>query len=806
VFRNYLTIAFRNLVKHKGDTTINLVGLCVAFTAALLLFLSVYYEFSFDRFHKNVDNIYTLYFKTNKADKVEMSSSMATPLLPALKAAYPDVEHGVRYINHNAVVRHGEKKIQKNVKFTDADFFSMFTFPMVKGGDKNALSEPNNAVITKSAALAIFGTDDATGKMVELQLQGEWKSFLVSAISEDLPDNSSIQYDIVVRFEQHPDYASNATRWDNSNHNVYVQLKDGIKPSDFEKKLAPFVNQNFAESIQNLKRDGAKPGKDGSYIQMQLQPLKEMHTTKAFPTEGSVVSKEYLYLLLIIGILIVAIACINFINLSIGRSFTRTREIGLRKTLGAQRWQLTSQFWGEAFLICLLSFIVSCFAFYLLVPSYKQLFAMNINREILFSPLVWLGIAAVFFFITLLAGGYPAWLMSRFNVVEVLKGKVSFKRSNRLRNSLIVVQFSIATLLIICTIVSWQQVDYLRSKPLGYNRTQIISIPVEGEIDPTRALELMREKLASYPTVESISGIYDNLGRGLDGSSRTSKVGFDYKNKGITSNWMGVSYDFVKTLDITLLDGREFSKDLPTDSNAVIINEAMAKQLGEKEAVGVQLPVDEDGPPMQVIGVVKDFHFKSLHQEIEPLTLVLSKDFPIHYILVKARSNALPQTMQLLKDTWKTILPTADFKGSFTDQNIDRQYRREEKLGQIFVSGGTIAIVLSCMGLLAMVILIVTQRTKEIGIRKVLGASITSIVSMLSTDFLKLVAVSVFIAFPIAWFAMSKWLENFAFRINIAWWVFAIAGILATVIALSTISIQTIRAALRNPVKSLRSE
>jgi ABC-type antimicrobial peptide transport system permease subunit len=408
--------------------------------------------------------------------------------------------------------------------------------------------------------------------------------------------------------------------------------------------------------------------------------------------------------------------------------------------------------------------------------------------------------------ITLLAGGYPAWLMSRLKVVEVLKGKVSFKQSNRLRNSLIVVQFSIATLLIICTIASWQQIDYLRSKPLGYNRTQIISIPVEGEIDPTRVLEIVREKLSSYPSVESITGIYDNLGRGLDGSTRTSKVGFDYKNKGIKSNWMGVSYDFVKTLDLNVVDGRDFSKDLLTDSNAVVINEAMAMQLGEKTAIGAQLPVDENGPPMTVIGVVKNFHFESLHQDIEPLTLVLSKDFPIHYILVKAKANALPQTMDLLKDTWKTILPTAEFKGSFTDENIDRQYRREEKLGQIFVSGGIIAIVLSCMGLLAMVILIVTQRTKEIGIRKVLGASIGSIVSMLSKDFLKLVALSIIIAFPIAWLAMSKWLENYAYRIELAWWVFVIAGLLATIIAFATISIQTIRAAISNPVKSLRSE
>ncbi|MCW3106143.1 MAG: transporter permease [Segetibacter sp.] len=511
-------------------------------------------------------------------------------------------------------------------------------------------------------------------------------------------------------------------------------------------------------------------------------------------------------MLLVIGLLIVTIACINFINLSIGRSFTRGREIGLRKTLGAQRWQLTVQFWTEAFFICLLAFIVSAILCYLILPYYKQLFNLNINRQVLFSPSTWLLMLAMFLCITLLAGGYPAWLMSRFNIVEILKGKISIGQSHNLRSSLIVVQFSIAILLIVCTLVSWQQINYLRSRPLGYNRSQVISIPVEGDINPGKVLDLMKTSLQGYTNIESITGIFNNLGRGLDGASRNAAIGFDYKNREIKSSWMGVNYDFVKTLGLQLKSGRDFSKDFLTDSNAVVINEQMEMQLGEKDAVGTLLHIDDSAPPVKVIGVVKDFNFQSLHQPVKPLTLVINPDFQIHYILIKVKPTDLAGSMALLKNTFKKILPNSDFKGSFLDENIERQYKREEKLGQVFVSGAIIAITLSCMGLLAIVILVVTQRTKEIGIRKVLGASVKSIVSMLSADFLKLVIISAIIAFPLAWWAMNKWLQGFAYHITVSWWVFVVAGIATVLIALLTVSFQAIKAAVANPVKSLKTE
>ena len=806
MLKNYFKITLRNLSKHKGDTAINLTGLCVAFTSALLLFLSVFYEFSFDRFHKNANNIYHLYFNTHRAKQAELSGSMPTPLLPALKASFPEVKLGTRIINSAAIITYKDKKLFENIKYADADFLKMFSFPLIKGNAKTALGELNNVVLREGAAKAIFGKEDPMNKVLQIQINDKWKPFFVSGILAEMPDNSSITYELIVRFENNENYSKSLARWDNSNHDVYVQVAEGTKSEQFERKLLPFINQNFKEDIEKLKRDGAVPAEDGSYIQLKLQPLLKIHTDNSMNVEGAAISKGYLYMLLVIGLLIVTIACINFINLSIGRSFTRSREIGLRKTLGAQRWQLTRQFWTEAFFICLLAFIISTVIYCLVLPYYKQLFGMHIDRQILFSPAAWLLMLAIFLFMTLLAGGYPAWLMSRFNVIEILKGKLSVGQSKKLRSSLIVVQFSITILLIVYTLVSWQQINYLRSRPLGYNRSQIISIPVEGDVNPGKVLDLMKTSLQDHTSIESITGIYNNLGRGLDGASRNSSVGFDYKNREIKSSWMGVTYDFVKTLDLQLISGRDFSKDFLTDSNAVVINEQMAMQLGEKDAVGTLLNIDDSAPPMKVIGVVKDFNFQSLHQPIQPLTLVINPDFQIHYILVKVKPGDLAGSMELLKNTYKKVLPNSEFKGSFLDENIERQYKREEKLGQIFISGAVIAITLSCLGLLAIVILIVTQRTKEIGIRKVLGASVTSIINMLSIDFLKLVFISAVIAFPVAWWSMNKWLEGFAYRIHISWWIFAITGIAMVIIALLTVSIHAVKAAMANPVISLRTE
>ncbi len=781
----------------------------MAFTSALLLFLSVYYEFSFDGFHKNGDRIYRVVMGIQRSGHSERGNSMPEPFAPALKAEYPEVQYACRNSTGGCLMEYGDKKLGKNVRFTDPDFLKMFTFPMVKGNAATALSGLNSVVITQDMGKAFFGDKDPMGQTLRMQFSSGWEGFTVTGVLADIPHNSSIQLDALVRFDQLPGYAESANTWDNWNHQVYVQLRQDVNAAGFGLKTKPFMERHFAESIDRLKRDGAQPNADGNYMFVELYTLAGLHTDTVVGSEGSSVNASYLYLLLTVGILIVLIACINFVNLSIGRSFTRTREIGLRKTLGALPWQLAIQFWCEIVLVCLAAFVVSLVATYLLMPQFRLLFGMNIRPEMLLQPsLLALGFG-VFVLVTVLAGGYPVWLIARMEVADVLRGKAG-GRPARLRNPLIVAQFSIATLLIICTIVAWQQIGFLRSQPVGFNRHQIVSIPVSGEMAPARALELMRHELAGKPGILGVSGIYNNLGRGTDGSSRRSVMGFDFENREIKTTWMGVSHDFIKTLDIQLMAGHDFRLGNASDSNGIVINEAMAVQLGNgrkpETMLGALLDINEGEPNMKVIGIVKDFHYESLHQKIMPLSLTLDPRFGINYILVKVEANNLPASMDLLKATWNKLEPNGGWLGSFMDENIERQYQQEEKLGRMFITGAIIAIALSCMGLLAIVILVLAQRTREIGIRKVLGASVATIIAIIFKDFFKLVVIAILIASPVAWFAANKWLQDFSYRISIQWWVFLLAGLVTVSIALLTVLARAVAAATANPVKSLRTE
>ena len=415
-----------------------------------------------------------------------------------------------------------------------------------------------------------------------------------------------------------------------------------------------------------------------------------------------------------------------------------------------------------------------------------------------------LSIFVCFALVTLVAGGYPAWAVTRFNTVEVLKGKVKVSGSSGgIRNALIIFQFTMSVLLISCTLIVWTQINYLRSKPLGFNTTQVYSIPIGHEVSGKRLLKHLRNRLANQPRILSMTGSDVNLGRGLDGSFSKSVLGFEQNGKSLKTNMRTADYDYAKTLDLKLLQGREFSEAYAADTAySVIINEAMAKQLGVKNPLGVILNTDEKH---KVIGVVQDFHFESLHRQIEAVSFFMN-GFSINYIFVKIAPDHVDETIALLKKTYAELAPKSEFQGSFLDENVNKQYQREERLSKIFFSAATLAIILSCLGLFAIAIMVISQRTKEIGVRKVLGASVFSITALLSADFLKMVGVAIVIASPIAWWIMDKWLTDFAYRTSIQWWVFVVTALLAVGIAIVTISFQAIKAALTNPTSSLRSE
>lgn len=804
MFSNYIKIAWRNLWKHKTFAVIVVFGMAIAFAAALLLSLTAYHELSYDQFHANKKNIYQLYFQEQNPRGIESSSSMPVPLAPSLKTEYSDVRYITRYgSSAHDIVRYKSKEVDLNVRAVDPDFLKIFTFPIQSGNAQTPLSELNNIVITEHCAQVLFDKEEPVGKTVEMKEGDTWVAYTVAAVAKDFPKNSSFTFDILARFEHFPYYKELQNTWDSDNHEVFVQLRDNKDAAAFEKQTFAFIHKYYDGKLTSMKRDGAKPDKDGEILRLRTVPFTDIHFSNIGGT-GAGVSRFYPYLLLIISAFILFIACVNFVNLSLARSFTRSKEIGIRKVLGALRWQLISQFWGEALIVSLLALVAGLGIAYLLLPYYKQVFYKAISVDMLSSPLVIAYVLGGFLLVTLFAGGYPAWMVSAFKTVETVKGKLPVGRSHRVRNTLMVVQFVLSSLLIISTMIIWQQLNYLRTKPLGFNKQQVISLPIGPNMDPEKALALMRDRLAKESRIVSVTGTDMNLGRGRDGSSSTSIMGFDYKDKGIKTHWLRVDYDYLKTMDIKLLSGRDFSRSFGMDTSGVLINETMARQLSEKDPLTAVL--DLDGSQLQVLGVVKDFHFKSLHRELAPLTMTVRPNWGMSYIFIRVQPDNLPASMEVIKKAWKEVNPKAPFLGSFLDENTDRTYSGETRLSKIFISGAVLAILISCMGLFAIALLAILQRTKEIGIRKVLGASVPHIVGLVSKDFLVLVLIAIVIATPIAWYAMHNWLQSFHYRIDIAWWVFALAGVIALLIAFITLSLQSVKAAMRNPVNSLRSE
>jgi ABC-type antimicrobial peptide transport system permease subunit len=512
-----------------------------------------------------------------------------------------------------------------------------------------------------------------------------------------------------------------------------------------------------------------------------------------------------IYALLGIGLFIMLIACFNFINLSIARSFTRAKEMGVRKYLGAVKSQLFVQVWGESAIICFLGLAIGALLAFVLLPEFNAAFDTRLQTDHLLQPGFVALLGGVFVLVTLVAGGYPAWLMSRFNAVAVLKGQISLKKPGFLRNSLLVTQFAMSCLLTCCTIIALQQVDYLREKPLGFQKEQLISIPVGNQANGRQVLQRMRNLLATDPTVLAVTGTGVNLGKGKDRVSSRTTLGLAYKGKDISADWLLIDYDYLKTLNIPLLAGREFDPAFGSDSlDRVIITASMAAQMGEKQAVGSFLNID--GRNQQIIGVIPDFHLYSVAEEQKPIILHLAAAEPINYIFVKITPQSLKGAMDKMKILWRKVAPGAEFTGSFLDENIDAWFQNEEKMAQIFSLASAIAILLSCSGLFAVALLVMEQRTKEIGIRKVLGAGVADIMVTLSKDFVKLVLLALMISIPLAWFGMQKWLDHYSYRIDINPWVFAGVGAAAVLMALLTISFQSIKAAFMNPVKSLKTE
>ncbi|RFS24055.1 ABC transporter permease [Chitinophaga silvatica] len=791
---SYLKIAWRNLVKQKVFALVNLLGMSAALCAVLLLSLTAYREWSFDQFHENKNSVYQIVNEKylNGGDKPTITKSVAEPLAAAVKSEIPGIRHTTFIIAFDLPIRYGNNSYYLNTKLANTDFWEMFSFPMIKGSPKPKNGALNEVVITQKAATKLFGSSDAIGKAIEINIRGRWVPYTVGAIAENVPANSSIRFELVAPLESDPDYADIKGKWDVSTNPLFVQLEPGITRETFEKQL------NILREKHYTKQDEFGSAKF-RFKSVALKDFKLSEESYFFAG----VNKYYPWLMLILSVLIISIACINFVNLSVAKSLGRSAEIGLRKSLGAINSQLFIQFWMESFLLCAIALIIGVMLAIGILPYYNRQFSQQLNWGMLQNIRLVAGIVIVFFLITLLAGGFPAWKIARQHIITVLKGKMTLNKGNHTRNSLIIVQFVVAVLLFSSTAIIWQQLNYIRKKDLGYNINTVISIPLDNATPAI--IDKMKQELAQLSEVKDVSAGMNNFGIGTDGSSGNWIVGFSFQDRQVSTKFQKVDYNYARTMGMNFIAGRDFSRAFGTDSSAVLINEAMARQLGVKEPIGTSFEFSDMGQ-VHVVGVVKDYNFESLRQKIDPLTMAIAKPQDLSYMFASVTTANLSATLDKITKEWKEVNPLSENPPSYLNDNIRRLYEEEGRFSNMLMSGALLAIIITCMGLFAVTVLTIAQRKKEISIRKVLGASVQSVVMLLTKDFLMLVLIAIVIATPFSWYFMHQWLQQFEFHITIRWWIFMVVGFVAVAFAILTVCLQSIHAAMANPVKSLNRE
>jgi len=804
---NYFKIALRNMIKHKIYATINIFGMSLAFLCGVLLFLNAFFELSFDDFFPDGERIYKVYNHAVTKEGPERGATMAYPAAPTFKNEIDDIEYSTRFMWGGTNVSYKGKKIDLQINFVDKDFFKVFSFKINEGNKSNPLDDLSSAVITKSAAKKIFNTENPIGKKIQIKVQSEWKELIVTAVSEDFPENSSIRFELLARPELRADYSLNKDNWNMQQHEVYVKLAPNATQKLVENKFRELRKKHIPTDTTELIKSGYQKDENGEYNSFRLLAINQIHFDNEVGSGQSTVSKTYIYTLLLICFFILSIACFNFINLNIAQSFTRAKEVGVRKSLGASTKQIFLQVWGESFMICILALAVGIVAAITLVPYFNQLFDANLTLQIFKNPLSIIFILIGLFIISLFAGGYPALIISKYNTASVLKGKITLKKPGIFRNTLIVLQFAMACLLMTCTLIAYNQFNFMCSMPLGFNKNDVISVPLQTDVNGRQIINQLRNKLISEPAILSISGSNINFGIGKDGGSSMMSRGFSFNDKNIFTNWMSVDYDFLKTMDIKLLSGRDFSPSSILDTTeGVLVSEAMAKQFRVNDVLGLNFNLDTAMPNLKILGTFADFHLYSLHQKTEALTIDIHPNANISYALIKTNGKNPKAAMALVEQALKQIQPSKQFEASFLDENTERWYKKEKRLSVLLGISSIIAILLSCLGLFALALLMIQQRIKEIGVRKILGASVLSINNLLTKDFIKLVVIAIVIATPLAWILMTKWLQDFPYRIQINWKTSALVSLAAIIISIITVSFHTVKASLQKPVNNLRND
>jgi putative ABC transport system permease protein len=799
MFKNYFKIAWRNLRKNKLYSFVNIIGLTTGIVSCILIGLYIGHELSYDHFHKNADRIVRITMEYSNGGIIGKYAQTGTKVGPQLKRTFPQVVSFARTFRFPRVITYREKVFdEKNFLYADSSFFGIFSFKLIKGNIATVLNAPHQLVITETMAKKYFGNDDPVGKTL---LIANSDNYLVTGIAQDAPGNSQMHFDFVASFTSLD--ASKTEDWWTANDITYLLLNRAEQIPVLQEQVGSYMQ------TKQVRKEARVEGTN--YLTYHLEPLEKVHlysSLNGFEPNGNI---TYIYILGAIALLILLIACANYTNLATAQSASRSGEIGIRKVLGAGPWNVFLQHLGESALLTFLAMLLALGISIELLPLFNQLADKSLTASALFSPLPLFALLLLGLIVSLLAGFYPAFVLSNTKLAAILKSGFSFSASGSgLRKSLIVLQFVISVFLIISTIIILQQLSFIQHKKLGFDKDHIVVLPVDYQMH--RDYDAIKKAIGINPHVLAVGGANQNPTFVQWGDGIHVDKGSEQKNLSVLC--IPADLDFVKTLGMQIIAGTDFSMadmhGIDTTDNyqhyryTYILNETAAKAIGWKpeESIGRTI---EKGYPGTVKGVVKDFHFSSLHQPIGPLIIFLDTQY-LSQLFVKISGNDVAGTLNFLQTVWKERVPYRPFEYHFLDEDYNALYKVETRTSKLFGFFSTTAILLACLGLFALAAFTTVQRTKEIGIRKVLGASIFSIAGLLSFDFLKLVVVAAIIAFPLAWWVMHQWLQDFAYRININWLVFVSAGLAAILIALITVSFQAIKAAMANPVTSLRSE
>lgn len=795
MLKNLIKISIRNILREKGYSLINIVGLSIGITCSLFLLMYILDELSYDRYHKNSDSIYRVVSNLREPDNAFTWSVAQIPLAKELRENYSDVKDAVRFFSTGrSLFRYEDKSFYEDGFYlSDSTVFEMFSYQFITGDENTALDAPNSLVITESIAIKYYGTTDCLQKTLT---RSNDQVFTVTGVIEDVPANSHFSFDGLISRSTNPEQRGS---WGNFGVFTYLQFQEGYNPEDFRANLDSIVAQKVSPIFESI----------GISMTYDLQKITDIHLHSKIQDEaeeGGDIS--YIYIFSIIAAFMLIIASINYMNLATARSFKRAREVGIRKVMGSLKGQLIGQFITESVLLTLFAVLISLGAIYLLLPYFNHVSSKDIAFTYLLKQEVILSLIGIVVLVGVLAGSYPAFYLSAFKPSQVLKGKVSNKGGNSMvRKSLVVLQFSISIFMLISTLVVYDQLSFMQNKDLGFSKEQVLRIEIPGE-DLRRNLGVLRNQLLQLPDIVNVATASTTPG------SNIPKVIFNVESnsgemldRGV--NFYRADFDYLSTLDMQIIEGRDFSKDVLSDtSSAVLVNEAMVDRMAWEEPIGkkFEIPTRDTVEVKYVVGVIKDYHQNSLYDVIKPLIVMFGKNN--YFTYVKIGSDDIVASTKLIESEWNKVFPNQPFEFQFLDQDFDSQYAADERRGVIFTVFSTLIIAIACLGLLGLISFTTEQRTKEIGIRKVVGASIQSIVILISKEFLVLIILAIIVAFPLAYYFMSNWLQSFAYKIemNDEFFTFLISAFMALIITLLTVGYHTVKAALENPVKALRNE